>query len=197
MTVDRDISEEFVQRDATASMLTANLVAVPFMVLVSLFFFAAYILLWGWEGVAQAVENSLGSVLFWGGVVLGFVVHEGLHALGWYLAAGVSWDAFKFGIKDLTPYAHVKVPLPVGPYRLGTALPGVALGLLPGLVGLLLENGPLAMWGLLFTSAAGGDALIIWLLRRAPPGSLVRDHPERAGCELLVPRSSVEGADEG
>ena len=181
------------QRDATASMLTANLVAIPFMVVVSLLFFVAYVLLWGWEGAAQAVDRSLGSVLFWIAVILGFVIHEGLHALGWYLTGKVSWDAFAFGIKELTPYAHVKVPLPVGPYRIGTALPGVALGLLPGLIGLLLGNGPLTIWGLLFTSAAGGDALILWLLRRAPPGSLVRDHPERAGCELLIPRSSVEG----
>jgi hypothetical protein len=37
-------------------------------------------------------------------------------------------------------------------------------------------------FGLLFTFAAGGDALVLWLLRGVAPHRLVEDHPTRAGC---------------
>jgi hypothetical protein len=32
---------------------------------------------------------------------------------------------------------------------------------------------------------AGGDLAIIWILRRVPGRTLVRDHPSRAGCEVV------------
>jgi hypothetical protein len=45
---------------------------------------------------------------------------------------------------------------------------------------------------LIFTLAAGGDALILWLLRGVPAGRLVRDHPSKPGC-LVLPERTEEG----
>jgi hypothetical protein len=78
--------------------------------------------------------------------------------------------------------------MPITAYRVGAALPGVALGLVPGLLGLAVGSGVLVAWGALFTATAAGDALILWLIRRAPTEALIRDHPSRAGCEILLPR---------
>lgn len=58
------------------------------------------------------------------------------------------------------------------PYRLGAAIPGVVLGLLPSLVGIVTGNAPIMLFGLFFTFAAGGDALVLWLIRKVDPNAL-------------------------
>ena len=64
---------------------------------------------------------------------------------------------------------------------------GLLLGILPYLFSLLLADGNLFWFGLFHTSAAGGDWLILWLLRNIRAGSLVEDHPTHAGCYVLEP----------
>ena len=87
-----------------------------------------------------------------------------------------------FQWKTLTPYAHCKEPLEVNAYRLGAFMPGLVLGILPALAGILTGSGWLLMFGIFFTIAAGGDLLILWLIRSVPAGRLVEDHPPPAGC---------------
>ncbi|HET6528317.1 MAG TPA: hypothetical protein VFG39_06165, partial [Balneolaceae bacterium] len=53
------------------------------------------------------------------------------------------------------------------------------------LASLILQNGWLLGFGLLFTLAAGGDILILWLLRKVDDGLLVQDHPDLVGCVVL------------
>ncbi len=186
--------DNFTRKDATISLTTANLVAIPLLFVSMLLFLLPHALIWGWETLVEAVRGSV-AWLFWLLALLAIVVHEGLHALGWAVAGDVPWDKFKFGVKDLTPYAHVTVPMPVTGYRIGAALPGLVLGVIPGLIGLVTGYGTLTFWGALFTGVAAGDAMIVWLLRDAPADALVRDHPEKAGCELLIPknRAGVSG----
>jgi hypothetical protein len=88
-------------------------------------------------------------------------------------------------VQSLTPYAHLKEPIEVNAYRWGAFMPGLVLGLLPALVGILTGNGFLIAFGLLFVSAAGGDLLILWLIRKVPAGRMVEDHPTNAGCYVL------------
>ncbi|MGB8982049.1 MAG: DUF3267 domain-containing protein, partial [Anaerolineales bacterium] len=61
------------------------------------------------------------------------------------------------------------------------------LGILPYLVSLFTGNGCLFWFGLLNTAAAGGDFLILWLIRKVKSGRLVEDHPTHAGCYVLEP----------
>ena len=142
----------------------------------------AFLLLHGAGPLIGAAGRAPGLLL--GAFVAGVVVHEGLHAVAWKLAAGLPWAAIKLGFqwKTLTPYAHARVPMPARAYRIGALTPGVVLGLAPTLAALAAGDGALLLFGLLFTLAAGGDALILWLLRGVAPGRLVEDHPSRAGC---------------
>jgi uncharacterized membrane protein len=57
--------------------------------------------------------------------------------------------------------------------------------LLPTFAAFILGNGWLLSFGLLFTWTAAGDFTVLWLLRNVKPGTLVEDHPDRAGCVLL------------
>ena len=122
--------------------------------------------------------------LYAGSIVAGILLHELLHALGWVLFGGLPLSRIHFGFKlrTLTPYAHLKGPIAARPYRTGILLPLLVLGLPPYLIGLLLANQRVMVFGLFFTLAAGGDLLVLWLLRGVPGDARVEDHPTRAGC---------------
>lgn len=70
-------------------------------------------------------------------------------------------------------------------YRLGGIMPLLVLGILPSLIGIGIGNGWIMFFGFLFTVAAGGDLLVLWLIRDVRPGQLVEDHPTQVGCYLI------------
>lgn len=182
------------RREVTVSLLAANVYGTllglaPALILVALFY-----AVWGGERLRAGLDGlfTFGSgqmtalLLF---LLIGIVVHELLHALGWIWFGKLERSAIKLGIfwKALTPYAHAKVPLPVTAYRRGTFLPGLLLGLLPGLLGVLLGSFFVVALGFIFTLAAGGDFLILWLLRRVPRSAMIEDHPSKVGAYVLEP----------
>jgi hypothetical protein len=70
-------------------------------------------------------------------------------------------------------------------------MPGLLLGLLPAAVGIISGHALTFYFGLMLTAAAGGDLLVLWLLRGTSPHSLVLDHPTKPGCLVLdAPRGS-------
>lgn len=125
-------------------------------------------------------------------LVLGTIVHEGLHALGWKVFGQQAWSVFKFGInwRTVTPYAHCQVPLKASAYKIGTALPGIVLGIIPSIQGILFHDGIVTLFGAFFLGAASGDFLCLWIMRSVPPDKFVKDHPTKAGC--LVMDDSIE-----
>jgi uncharacterized protein (TIGR04206 family) len=72
----------------------------------------------------------------------------------------------------------------IRPYRIGSYMPGLLLGILPWLVSLFTGDVLLFLFGFLYTSAAGGDLLILWIIRNVKPNTLVEDHPTNAGCYI-------------
>jgi hypothetical protein len=79
----------------------------------------------------------------------------------------------------------LKEPVEVSAYRIGGFMPGFILGIVPYLLSLLLGNGTLFWFSIVHTAAAGGDWLILWLLRNVRKGTLVEDHPTNAGCYVV------------
>lgn len=171
--------------DRSVSMAAANGYAMAFVIPATVVLLGGFFARWGWQPLYAVTDAALGNLLIGLAVLAGGVVaHELLHVWAWRLAGRVSSETVRLGFqwKTLTPYAHCTVPMPARAYRIGAATPGVVLGLVPALAGLLLGHGALFLFGLLFTLAAGGDAVILWLLRDVPPERLVKDHPSRAGC---------------
>ncbi len=68
------------------------------------------------------------------------------------------------------------------PYRWGAFMPSLVLGFMPYLLSLVLGNGWLFVFGVLFITAAAGDFWILYVLRKESRNSWVADHPENAGC---------------
>lgn len=169
-------------------MAQANLYSLAIIVPAAGLLILGFIARWGVDALAQAWERMLDQFGWAMGVLIaGIVAHELLHGAAWALFGRKPWTAIAFGFqwKTFTPYAHCREPMDIRAYRLGAATPGVVLGLLPAALGILLGHGPIFLFGLLFTVAAAGDALILWLLRTVEPGRLVEDHPTRAGCYVV------------
>jgi hypothetical protein len=171
------------KRDLSVSMLRANIVAFFIMVPVAILQFTLFY----WLHSAKQMEftlNLLNLLLFCALVLASIVVHELIHGLTWMGWGKKPFSALKFGVqwKTLTPYAYLKGPVDVKVYRLGGFMPGLVLGLLPFILSLALGNGALLWFSIFQTAAASGDWLILWLLRNLKGGTLVEDHPSRAGC---------------
>ena len=189
MTEHTDLPED-ARRDLSISMAQANLFGVGLLIPAGLLLTLPYIALWGGKAFVDAMKAATDSPLPALGVIaVGVVVHELIHGLSWMFFGKKPRSAIKYGfqLKTLTPYAHCTEPMAARAYRLGAAMPGLILGVLPWLAGLATANGPLLAFGLLFTLAALGDAMILWLLRHVEPDAQVIDHPTRAGCYVIDP----------
>jgi hypothetical protein len=185
------------KRELTVSMLAANVYALVTGFLPAMLWPALLALLWGAERLQQGLQRLLDPasgqmtaliLLF----IPGIFVHELLHALGWVWFGKVGREAIRFGFqwKTLTPYAHCQLPMTASAYCAGGLLPGLMLGAVPGLLGALLGSFFLVAFGFVFTAAAGGDFLILWLLRGVSSRALVEDHPSKAGCYVLEPQEA-------
>lgn len=173
------------KRDLSISMARTNVIVSLLTVPVVIAQFAIFILLHGIKSLAPTWDPALLVVA----VLLGVPVHELLHAASFVIFGHKSFSAVKFGFqwKALTPYAHLKMPVEVNAYRIATFVPGLVLGILPFISSLLSGDGSLFWFSLVHLSAAGGDWLILWLIRNVKSGMLVEDHPTHAGCYVLEP----------
>jgi hypothetical protein len=178
------------RRDVSLSFIQANLYGLvmplpPIVLLVWL-----YIQRWGLGSLAggslRMVMTPTDALVAIGLIMVGLVAHEALHGLTWAYFVK-SFKVVKFGLdwKTLTPYCHIKDPLPVNAYRLGGLMPGLVLGFVPALAGWLTGQVGVFAFGLLFILGAGGDLLILWLLRQVKPNAWVEDHPQRVGCVVI------------
>lgn len=172
------------KRDLSISMARANVIVLFTSIHVALLQFLIFLMLHGMDNLA----TTWGSALLIA-VVLGVVVHELIHGISWVIFGHKPFSAIKFGfqLKTFTPYAHLKEPVEVNAYRIGGFMPGFVLGILPYILSLVLGDGNLLWFSLVHTAAAGGDWLILWLMRNVKTGMLVEDHPTNAGCYVLEP----------
>jgi hypothetical protein len=175
--------------DVSISLGKANLLAIPFAILGVIVVLGPYLLVWGSAELSASFNRFSRLPVFIPSFLIGVVLHELLHGVGWMVFGRQPARNIRFGfqLKTLTPYAHCMAPVSASAYRAGTALPGIALGLIPALFGIVTGNWFATMFGTLFTVAACGDALIIWVIRSVPGKTLVRDHPKNAGCVIEEP----------
>lgn len=171
------------KRDLSISMDRANLTVLFTSIPVAIAQFVIFSLVHG----SQKTRTTWGFAVLILLVLLGVVVHEFIHGISWMIFGHKPFSAIKFGFqwKTFTPYAHLKEPVEVNAYRLGAFMPGFILGILVYLLSLALGDGNLLWFSLVHTAAAGGDWLILWLIRDVKPGVQVEDHPTNAGCYVI------------
>ena len=179
------------KKDYSISMGLANLLSLPLLIAGALPVIP-FALIWGWDTLSNGFDRLFTLHIFVPVFLSGILLHELIHVFTWKWLARLPRDELRLGFhwKTLTPYAHCKVPIKLSPYRWGAVMPLLLLGVLPYLAGLLTGNGYLATFGVIFISAAAGDMLILWTLRRVPAESMVQDHSTAAGCYVYEKQST-------
>lgn len=183
-------SQPTIKKDLSISMVKANLLSIVFSL--PLAFLLMYLYFWRWGADMNISTERSASFLYFiltiGAIlILGSILHELIHGFSWAYFGHKPLDAIKFGFqwKTLMPYTHSREPMEVQVYRLGGVMPLLVLGILPSLIGIVTGNGWIIFFGFLFTIGAGGDMLVLWLIRGVKPGQLVEDHPTQVGCYLI------------
>lgn len=179
---------EEAKRDRSVSTAWANVVGIGLFVPVVGFPALLWNLIWDSSLLIAVYDLLVNYPLYvFAGFPVLIVIHEMLHGLTWRWLSKVKRSDIRYGFqwKTLTPYVHLKVPIRINPYRWGTAMPGLVLGVLPSIVGLMFQLDAMFLVGLFMTAAAGGDMLILFLLRKEKATVLIEDHPSRAGCYVL------------
>jgi hypothetical protein len=176
------MQSQTIKKDYSIQMSKASIASLPFGVF-AVVEFILFSLVWGFERIKSASDMLL-PWYFFPIFVVGIVLHELIHGLSWMLAARLTFKQMKFGfqLKTLTPYAHCTVPIPKSAYVFGTFMPALILGFFPFLLSLINGNGWIFLFSVLFTFAAVGDFLIVYMIRNVSWTALVEDHPQNAGC---------------
>ncbi|SFT16817.1 DUF3267 domain-containing protein [Sphingobacterium wenxiniae] len=182
---------QYIKEQRTIDLAKANAAGCLFYFPVIAFFGIIYYIIWreefSWSKVNEffIIDLPLYVVPFVIVLVLvaGIVLHELIHGVTWALYAKQGWKSIKFGVlwKYMAPYCHCKEPLSVRAYAIGAAMPGILMGILPGVVSWFTGSLFLLSFGIFFTVAAIGDIMIIRLILKEDKGALVQDHPSEAG----------------
>lgn len=170
------------------SAVEANVKSLLIVFPMAVLSLAIYRFAWGWEKmVADLVflnEHLFIAILI---LIGGICLHELLHGFTWIIAAGLNHKDIDYGFKlyAFAPYAHCTKAITARAYRIGVLAPGLVLGLIPFAVGLVTGVASIIWFGFIFTLAAGGDFLMLWIIRDLPGTQKVEDHPERVGCKVV------------
>lgn len=178
--------EGYTIEQRTIGMLKANIVALVVLVILLL---AGFIVM---NAIHAEAFRSLpfGTVsLFLLFFVVGVVVHELIHGLTWMLVTRSGFRHLRFGIMAGGVYCHIDVPMTKRKYVAGALMPLLLLGIIPFVVSFFAGSFILMMLGATLTACAMGDVMIVWVIRKERPDTLVYDHPTEGGCVVYLPVS--------
>ena len=183
--------ENYRKEKLTIDLVWANVFGVLILIPIGLLFGLPFYFIWKPQlDIKQYLDSAgplragLGFLLIFEILILGIVLHELIHGIIWAKFAKEGFKSIKFGVlwEMLTPYCHCKEALNVRQYIIGAIAPAIILGIIPTIIAIITGNLGLLIFGMLFTMAAGGDFLIINLIRKESSSDLVQDHPSEAGC---------------
>ena len=123
-------------------------------------------------------------------IVVLTVIHELIHGTCWSIFTPHRFKDIEFGFmkSSLTPYCTCLVPLKKGQYILGTVMPLILLGIIPMIVGIVIENPNALFIGIIMADAAAGDIMVIDQIlryRSSAKDIVYLDHPTEAGLVVF------------
>ena len=169
----------------TMSNLSVTLFAMATLFLGFFLFFYAWKIFWNMSIPKDFIKQIyLQMIVF---VILSVPIHELIHALGFRFLGNIPWSKIKFGFvaKMLAPYAHPTVPINKTAYAWAGALPGLVLGVIPLIAGLIIHSMLLSFLGMIAMGMAGGDVFTLWKLRSAPKDSDILENQEQDGFTII------------
>jgi hypothetical protein len=185
--------ENYKKEKLTIDLVWANVFGILILIPIGLIFGLPFYFIWKPQlDIKQYLDSAgpqgagLGILLIFGILILGIVLHELIHGITWAKFVKGGFKSIKFGVlwKMLTPYCHCKEALKVRQYIIGAITPAIIMGIIPSVIAILIGNFGLLIFGMFFTMAAGGDLLMINLIRKESSTDLVQDHPSEVGCYI-------------
>jgi hypothetical protein len=131
--------------------------------------------------------SFLDFLLFFIGYALLIVLHESFHLIGFWFFGNVPWSCMDYGLnlKLGIAYATTKVPLSNKAMKRALLLPFWMTGILPMLLGYLVESPSLVLLGAWLIAGAAGDFAMYKELRKYPADVLIKDDPEKPKLYVL------------
>lgn len=182
------------ERKETISLTVANILSFVLLILFGVVYLSIYLLIWDTEQLDMMVlpennpeealkEMSVYCFAFCLALFGGIVVHELIHGITWAIFANKGFKSISFGVmwKALAPYCHCDEPLLVRHYAIGAAMPLIVLGFIPAIISFCTGSLTVLFFAVIFSSAAIGDIMVLWKIRKEPNCNMVLDHPTEAG----------------
>ena len=182
----QEISEQMIRQGYTRheillDLKTANTISLLTAIPPIVIYVVLFGILVGWDRFAEVQFLPLMIAFF-----ISLIVHEGIHALFFALAAEHHFTHIEFGIiwKSLNPYCYCGEVVSKGQYLVAVLMPGIILGGAVGILALVIGSATWLGFSLLSFLGAGGDFLVAWKLFRFPSKQKdvkTLDHPELPG----------------
>ena len=130
--------------------------------------------------------NLFTATLFGVGLGFSFLFHEVLHGLGFIIFSDLGLNDLQFGyFKEGALYIHCGYPVRLYVYRIVLLMPGVILGFIPSVCGLLSREPGFVIYGLIMLSGSAMDFAIVCFSRGLSGDSYVLDKTEEIGFEVI------------
>lgn len=131
--------------------------------------------------------------LFFVLMYIGFIVHRLLHALGYFLFGHLTRPdiVLQSNSKILIPFVNFRLPIGLSSHRRAILFPGVVLGIIPILAGLVFNMFLVLLWGVIQLVASIGDFTLAWKIRRLSFRAVSREisiigHPAKTGSYIMM-----------
>lgn len=166
----------------------ATVVSISMMKLQIYLFFATMALIVGVlflhaviYGGGEMTFGITGMLMFFTGMFLIILVHEAIHLAGFRYIGGVPWKELTWGVnwKIGVAYAHAKQPVTVQQMKKVLLLPFIPTGLLPLVLGIVLNMPGISILGAIMTVGCVGDLALYQKILKFPKDALVIDHPNK------------------
>lgn len=139
--------------------------------------------------IEEAINGNLSPIFFHIilPLFLGFLMHEIIHAVTFAFFSKNKFRSIQFGYKKdpAMIFVHCKDPIPVWGYPIGVIMSLIFLGLFPLILGLWAGSLLVTFFGILLTSAAIGDLLILQSTRGLSADTMIQDNPEKIGFKTI------------
>lgn len=169
--------EDYVIEECAFSLKKANIIGGILMIPEAILLFLIYFFI-----NEKITEPHVIYIL--PALIAGIIIHEFIHGFVWHLFCENKWKSIKFKIdkKTLCPYTVCREVIPISSYKIGVIMPGLITGLLPYIIGLILNNATIVYTGICLICTAIGDIMILFTLFNKNKKCLVQDHPTMCGC---------------
>ena len=187
--VSKELTKEgYKEVDLTVSTKKANKLAILYSLPFIVFFLVLYLLIYR-SGVTLGSDYAIRYLIFIIVFVLAIFVHELIHGITFSIFSKNHWKDIDFGMvwADFTPYCTCTSTVKKNQYLLAILMPFLTLGVLPAIIGTILGEFIVVVFGIFMMLGAGGDLLIAYMILRYQNKKdvLYLDHPTDVGVVIF------------